>query len=105
VSSARAEDRTLRASLNTALQTLDPIVATINATRVFTYMVYDMLVGVADAGHYYPHMLEGWQISKDRVSYAFRLRDDLTWSDGTRVTVEDCVAFAARRSASPSAPS
>jgi peptide/nickel transport system substrate-binding protein len=89
---ARAEDRILRVSLNTELQILDPIVTTINATRVFAYMVFDMLVGIDRAGHYHPQMLEGWQTSDDRMTYTFKLRDGLVWSDGTPVTAEDCVA-------------
>jgi peptide/nickel transport system substrate-binding protein len=33
----QAADKVVRASLNTELQVLDPIVTTINATRVFAY--------------------------------------------------------------------
>ena len=36
---AHAQDRVLRVSLNTELQILDPIVVTINATRVFAVIV------------------------------------------------------------------
>jgi peptide/nickel transport system substrate-binding protein len=88
----QAKDRVLRVSLNTELQVLDPIVTTINATRVFAYMVFDMLVGIDREGHYHPQMLDGWQISDDRLTYTFRLRDGLVWSDGTPVTADDCVA-------------
>lgn len=89
---ARAESPPLRASLNTELQYLDPIYATINATRVFAYLVFDQLVGIDNAGKYHPQMLDGWQISPDRTSYTFKLRDGLQWSDGSDVTAEDCIA-------------
>jgi len=89
---AQADDRTLRVSLSTELQILDPIVTTINATRVFAYMVFDTLVGVDGEGNYRPQMLEGWEVSPDRLTWTFRLRDGLAWSDGTPVTAEDCVA-------------
>ncbi len=92
LSPAWAESRPLRASLNTELQYLDPIYATINATRVFAYLVFDQLVGIDNAGKYHPQMLEGWQISPDRLTYTFRLRDGLLWSDGTEVTADDCIA-------------
>ncbi|WP_428533756.1 ABC transporter substrate-binding protein [Rhodopila sp.] len=88
----RADDRILRVSLNTELQVLDPIVTTINATRVFAYLVFDTLVGIDREGHYHPQMLDGWQIGDDRMSYTFRIRYGLVWSDGTPVTAEDCVA-------------
>jgi len=91
VPGAQAEDRVLRVSLNTELQVLDPIVTTINATRVFAYLVFDMLVAIDNEGNYHPQMLDGWQISDDRLTYTFRLRDGLLWSDGSPVTAEDCV--------------
>lgn len=89
---ARAQDKTLRVSLNTELQVLDPLVTTINATRVFAYLVYDTLVGLDSQGNYRPQMLDGWEISPDRLVYTFRLRDGLEWTDRTPVTAEDCVA-------------
>ncbi|WP_243634607.1 ABC transporter substrate-binding protein [Roseicella frigidaeris] len=88
----RAEEKPLRVSLNTELQVLDPIVTSINATRVFAYMVYDTLVGIDSAGRYHPQMLEGWEVSEDRLTWRFRLREGLEFSDGTPVTAEDCVA-------------
>ena len=92
VSSAAQAEKVLRASLNTELTVLDPIATTINATRVFAYLVWDQLVGIGQRGRYHPQMLEGWQIGDDRLTYTFKLRDGLKWSDGTPVTAEDCVA-------------
>ena len=89
---ARAEPATLRVSLNTELQVLDPIVTTINATRVFAHMVFDTLVGVDARGEYKPQMLEGWTVSNDRLTWRFTLRDGLAFSDGSPVTSEDCIA-------------
>jgi peptide/nickel transport system substrate-binding protein len=91
-SNARAEEQVLQVSLNTELQILDPIYSTVNATRVFAYMVFDTLVSIDNEGRYHPQMVEGWTVSDDRLSYTFRLRDGLLWSDGTEVTADDCVA-------------
>jgi len=88
----RAQGSTLRVSLNTELQVLDPIVTTINATRVFAHMVFDTLVGVDGKGVPRPQMLESWKVSDDRLSWSFTLRDGLAFSDGAPVTAEDCVA-------------
>src|ERR1700742_1133733 len=87
----RAE-KVVRAVLNTELAVLDPIATTINATRVFAYLVFDQLVAIDSKGKYHPQMLEGWQISDDKLTYTFTLRDGLQWSDGTPVTAADCVA-------------
>jgi peptide/nickel transport system substrate-binding protein len=88
---ARA-DQVLRVSLNTELQVLDPIPVIINATRVFAYMAFDTLIGIDNEGRYHPQMLDGWTVSDDRLTYTFRLRDGLVFSDGSPVTAEDCVA-------------
>ena len=93
---AQAEERVLRVSLNTELQVLDPIVTTINATRAFTYLVYDELIGIDSKGVYRPQMLRDWQVSADRLTWTFHLREGLLWSDGAPVTAEDCVASITR---------
>jgi len=90
--SARAQEQTLRISLNTELQILDGIVTTTNATRVFSYLVYDMLFAIDADGNYQPQMVETYQVSDDRLTYTFRLREGLEFSDGNPVTAEDCVA-------------
>jgi peptide/nickel transport system substrate-binding protein len=92
LAAAPAAAQPLRVSLNTELQVLDPIVTSINATRVFAYMVFDTLVGIDNSGKFRPQMLEGWEVSDDRLTWRFRLRDGLEFSDGTPVTAEDCVA-------------
>ncbi|TDG16600.1 ABC transporter substrate-binding protein, partial [Paracraurococcus ruber] len=92
VTPGRAGEKVLRVSLNTELQVLDPIVTTINATRVFAYLVFDTLVGIDSQGAYRPQMLEGWEVGADRLTWRFRLREGLEFSDGTPVTAEDCVA-------------
>ena len=89
---ARAEDKVLKVSLNTELQILDPNITTINSVRVFAYLVYDTLVAIDGEGKFHPQMLDHWDISADRLTYSFTLRDGLQWSDGTPVTAEDCVA-------------
>ncbi len=90
--SAHAEPSVLRVSLNTELQVLDPIITTINATRVFAHMVFDTLVGVDSKGEYKPQMLDSWTVSGDRLTWIFTLRDGLAFSDGKPVVPEDCVA-------------
>jgi len=89
---SKAEDSVLHVSLATELQVLDPIVTTINATRNFTYLVYDMLIGLDSHGNYRPQMLQDWKVSDDRLTWVFHLRDGLAWSDGTPVLADDCVA-------------
>ena len=64
---ARRRKAPLRVSLNTELQVLDPIVATINATRVFAYWCSTSW-SASTTGNYHPQMLEGWEVADDRLS-------------------------------------
>lgn len=89
---ARAQGKVLKVTLSTELQILDPIVTRINSARVFAYLVYDTLVGMDSAGKFRPQMLDRWEISDDRLTYTFTLRDGLAWSDDTPVTSDDCIA-------------
>jgi peptide/nickel transport system substrate-binding protein len=93
VSSAMAQDeKPLRFVLNTSLQVLDPITTTAFATRTFGYMVWDTLVGMDSKGEMRPQMLESWEVSEDGLTYSFKLRPGLKWTDGTPVTSADCIA-------------
>lgn len=92
VGTAHAQpERPLRLVMNTELQVLDPHLTPAYVTRSFGYMVYDTLIAMDGAGGYRPQMLEGWQVSDDRLTWSFRLRPGLEWHDGTPVTAEDCV--------------
>ncbi len=88
---AQAES-TIRAVLTAKLGVLDPIATTSYATRTFAYLVYDTLVSMDSEGNFKPQMLESWSVSEDGMTYKFKLRDGLKFSDGTAVTAEDCVA-------------
>ena len=79
-------------SLSTELQILDPIVTRINSARVFAYLVYETLLGMDSKGNFRPQMLDRGDVSNDKLTYTFTIRDGLAWSDGMPVTSEDRVA-------------
>lgn len=88
----QAQEQPLRLTMNNELQTLDPIVSPSVVTRAFASMVWDTLVAPDSQGVMRPQMLEGWEISPDRLTWTFKLRPGLEWTDGTPVTAEDCIA-------------
>ncbi len=85
-------DRPFRFVVNVGLQNLDPIAGPSFVTRNFAYMVFDTLVAMDSQGRFQPQMLEGWQISDDRLTWTFKLRPGLKFHDGSRVTADDVVA-------------
>ena len=82
----------LRMVANTELQVLDPIATPSVITRAFGYMVWDTLVSMDSKGKAQPQMLESWQVSDDGMTYTFKLRPGLVWSDGAPIVAEDAVA-------------
>src|SRR5215813_3128857 len=82
----------LRIVMNSDLKILDPIWNTAFVIRDHGYMVYDTLFAIDAEGEIRPQMVDRTEISADRLTYTFTLRDGLKWHDGQPVTAEDCVA-------------
>jgi peptide/nickel transport system substrate-binding protein len=88
---ARAET-TLRAVMHSDLKIVDPIWTTAYITRNHGYMVYDTLFAMDEKGDVRPQMVDKFDVSADKLTYTFTLRDGLVWHDGAPVTAEDCIA-------------
>ena len=82
----------LRFVQNGNLTILDPIWTTAYVTRDHGYMIYDVLFATDEAGAIKPQMVDKYEVSADKLSWKFTLRDGLEWHDGQPVTAEDCVA-------------
>jgi peptide/nickel transport system substrate-binding protein len=83
---------TLTAVLESEVVFLDPHATTANITRTFGYLVYDMLFAMDAKGIIRPQMVRDWQVSDDKLTWSFTLRDGLAFQDGQPVTAADCVA-------------
>jgi peptide/nickel transport system substrate-binding protein len=55
-------------------------------------MIYDTLFSMDEKGEIKPQMVEKYDVSPDKLTYTFTLRDGLMWHDGKPVTSEDVVA-------------
>jgi len=53
---------------------------------------YDLLVGYATDGSPAPGLAESWEVSDDGLVWTFKIRQGMTWQDGTPITARD-VAF------------
>src|SRR6476659_4593486 len=78
------------------LRILDPIATTAYITRNHGYMVYDTLFATDAKFQIQPQMVDKWEISSDKLTYAFTLRDGLKFHDGQPVRSADCIASLAR---------
>jgi peptide/nickel transport system substrate-binding protein len=88
--------RTLRFVPQANLTSPDPIWTTANVTRNHAYMVWDTLYGLDMALQPQPQMCAGHELSADKLTWRFTLREGLLFHDGTKVVAADCIASLAR---------
>jgi peptide/nickel transport system substrate-binding protein len=89
---APSRARTLRAVLHGDLKVFDPVWTTANMTGNHGLLIYDTLFGMDEQGNVKPQMVDKWQVSDDKKTYTFQLREGLAFHDGQAVTSDDCVA-------------
>ena len=74
------------------LAILDPYFTGTYITRNYGYMVFDTLFAMDSALKPQPQMVDKWQVSDDKLTYTFTLRDGLKFHDGHPVRAADVVA-------------
>src|SRR5436853_7882176 len=89
---AAADKKTLRFIAQSHLQVLDPVWTTAYITRNHGYMVFDNLFEIDAEFAPQPQMVGEHQVSADKLTYNFNLRDGLAFHDGSAVKGVDCAA-------------
>ena len=87
-----ASAQTLKMVAHSDLKVLDPIWTTAFITRNHGYMIYDVLFAEDENLKVQPQMVDKYEVSPDKLTWKFTLRDGLEWHDGKPVTSEDCIA-------------
>jgi len=82
----------LRVALHSDLKIIDPVWTTALISTHHGNMIYDTLFAVDDKLQVRPQMVDKWEVSPDKLTWTFTLREGLQWSDGLPVTAEDCAA-------------
>ncbi|MFC5371238.1 peptide ABC transporter substrate-binding protein [Brevundimonas faecalis] len=93
----------LRRGTSDEPRTLDPHYVPGNAGAALVYDLFEGLMSVDAAGKLIPGLAESFTVSDDQLTYSFRLRDGLRWSDGKALTAEDFV-YSFRRCVDPKSP-
>ena len=92
-----AGTKVLRIGYAAPVQTLDPIKTVFGPDIISQGMMYARLMKAnADESEVGPGLAESWTISDDGMTYVFKLRAGLKFSDGSPLTAED-VAFSFNR--------
>src|SRR4029079_8863922 len=89
---AGAQQKVLKFIPQADLRILDPIATTAYITRNHGYMVYDTLFAMDEKFQVKPQMVDKYEMSKDKLTYTFTLRDGLKFHDGAPVKSADCIA-------------
>ena len=89
---AMAQGKTIKFVPEADLRILDPVWTTAYITRNHGYMVYDVLFATDADFKVQPQMVDKWELSPDKLTYTFTLRDGLKFHDGAPVRSADCIA-------------
>ncbi len=83
---------TLRFVPEADLKNTDPIWTTAAVTATHSWAIYDQLFAEDAEFKYHPQMVDTWKVSKDGLTYTFKLRAGLKFHDGDTVKAGDAVA-------------
>ena len=89
---AQSDPKVLKVVLPGELRSIDSDWTAAAITRYHSFMVYDTLLGLDGDQNIQPQMADRYDLSDDKLTYTFHLRDKLAFSDGTPLTAEDVVA-------------
>jgi peptide/nickel transport system substrate-binding protein len=67
---------------------LDPNVTTFTRVGRITMPMTDQLIWQTEVGEFVPGLATEWSVNEDATEYAFKLRDDVTYHDGTPFNAE-----------------
>jgi len=90
--SAWAQEKVLRAVMHADVRVIDPVWTTQTIANIHGALVYDTLFGNDADQKPQPQMVGKYEISPDRLTYSFTLRDGLKFHDGSPVTTRDVIA-------------
>ena len=82
----------LRVLIDGNVRTIDPVVTTESMAIQHGYMIYDTLFALDGQSRPQPQMVERFEVSPDRLTWRFTLRDGLKFHDGQAVTAKDVIA-------------
>ena len=88
----QAEKRTLVVGITADPRNISPVSACTYHDWVVGHHVYSSLIQADEDFQPFPDLAESWEISKDKMTYTFRLKRNATFHDRTPITSED-VAF------------
>ena len=88
-SAATHSGSTLRVEANTSFSTFNPFLAYFNADLYVIGSIYPTLAMINENGQPVPYLATSWSTSPDKLTWTFKIRSGLKWSDGVPITARD----------------
>jgi oligopeptide transport system substrate-binding protein len=89
--SAAGAKQKLTFVLTLEAKSLDPTISAETGAAPIMENCFEGLIHIDKDGKFQPASAESWAVSKDGLTYTFKLRKDAKWSDGKPVTARDFV--------------
>ncbi|MGI8306920.1 ABC transporter substrate-binding protein [Saccharopolyspora hattusasensis] len=101
---ARQDGATLRIGLQQQIDSLNPFLGyTVPSSDIFRSIYPTLTTYSPDDFSVMPELAESWQSSPDRLTWTFRIRPGVKWSDGQPVTAHDAAYTFKRMMTDPAA--
>jgi len=91
-STTEASGGTIKVAYPTQPQSLDPHATTAEATRDAAKLIYEALVTLDSNYEVMPQLAESYEVSEDRKTVTFKLREGIKFHNGNDMTVADVIA-------------
>ncbi len=86
---ASSPGSTLRVEADTSFSTFNPFLAYFNGELAVLGNIYPTLTTINEQGKPAPYLATSWTISPDQLTWTFKIRSGLKWSDGKPLTAAD----------------
>ena len=80
---------TLRVEADTSISTFNPFLAYYNGELNVLGSIYPTLTALNEQGQPEPYLATSWSTSANQLTWTFKIRSGLKWSDGTLLTAAD----------------
>ena len=89
--SGKSSRETFRMNIMTDPDSFFPWESAAAETAAINYNIYEGLMGFDADGGIFPLLCENYTVSSDKLTYTFKLRNDVTFHNGEKLTAEDVV--------------
>ena len=91
--SYKSEEKALVYSIEKIPETLINSEETVDRENDVICSLFEGLVEMNESGDVIPSLCQGWKVSNDGLEYIFKLREDIKWSNGEKITSFDFIDY------------